>query len=219
MRTFAISDIHGCSALFDQALKKMELSKDDRLIILGDLINKGPDSKGVLDRVLELQRGGFQVQCLLGNHEKMFLDAVLSVYNQRVWLTNGGEQTLASFGVTAVEMIPPEYISMIGGFRYFIETPDYVLVHAALNMNLPDPFKDKTTMLWEKDSAKYLNQEWLGSRKLIHGHKPRTRQEIAAMVENKSGIICIDNGSFMDKEGYGGLSILQLETLDVSFVH
>jgi len=71
MRQIAISDIHGCARTFQALLDKIQLSTNDQLYLLGDYIDRGPDSKGVIDTILGLINAGYRVQTLMGNHEKM----------------------------------------------------------------------------------------------------------------------------------------------------
>ena len=217
MRTFVTSDIHGNNELFIKSLKQVGLKKEDRLILLGDLIDRGVDSKGVLDTVMLLIDTGFNVDCLIGNHEKMFLDASLSTTNLNHWLRNGGDKTLASFLTSSIEKIPENYFEFISSFKYHLESENFIFVHAALNMNINKPFTDIQTMLWERNPARYLNENWIGNRKLIHGHDPRSQGEILQAIENDEKIICIDNGIYFSKPNFGTLCILQLETLKVSF--
>ena len=217
MRTFVTSDIHGNNELFIKSLKQVGLKKEDRLILLGDLIDRGVDSKGVLDTVMLLIDTGFNVDCLIGNHEKMFLDASLSTTNLNHWLRNGGDKTLASFLTSSIEKIPANYFEFISSFKYHLESEKFIFVHAALNMTIDKPFTDIQTMLWERNPARYLNENLMGNRKLIHGHDPKSQEEILQAIENDEKVICIDNGIYFSKPNFGTLCILQLETLKVSF--
>jgi len=217
MRTFVISDIHGNNELFRNSLKQVGFNQEDRLILLGDLIDRGVDSKGVLDTVMLLMDTGFNLDCLIGNHEKMFLDASLSTINLNHWLRNGGDKTLASFLTNSIEKIPPNYFELISSFKYYLEIENFIFVHAALNMNIDKPFTDIHTILWERNPDKYLNGKWMENRKLIHGHHPRSQEEILQAIENDEKVICIDNGIYFSKPEFGTLCILQLETLKVSF--
>ena len=70
MNKFAISDIHGCAKNFKALLDRISLSLGDELYLLGDYIDRGPDSKGVIDHVWQLQKTGHTVHCLCGNHEQ-----------------------------------------------------------------------------------------------------------------------------------------------------
>lgn len=217
MRTFIISDIHGNNELFRKSLKQIGYKKTDKLIILGDLIDRGSDSKGVLDSVFLLLESGFNVECLIGNHEKMFLDALLSTNNLNLWLLNGGDKTLSSFFTSSIEKIPLKYYELLNSFKYFSEMENYIFVHAALNMKIENPYSDIHTILWERDPLKYINMEWLGKRKLIHGHNPKNQESIIKSIENDEKIICIDNGTYLNKMNFGALCVLELENLKTFF--
>lgn len=218
MRTFLVSDIHGNNELFRKALKQVAFKKTDKLIILGDLIDRGPDSKGVLDTILLLLDSGLNVECLMGNHEKLFLDAPLSIDNLNQWLINGGDKTLASFLVSSIEKIPQKYFDLVRSFHYYKEYDGFILVHAALNMKIEQPFSDLKALLWEREPIKYLDDVWLNGRKLIHGHTPQSQSSILESIEQSNPIICIDNGTFLKKENYGAICILHLEKLKPEFV-
>jgi serine/threonine protein phosphatase 1 len=92
LKKFAISDIHGCNRTFNEVLQKTGLNKDDQLFLLGDYIDRGPDSKGVIDTIFNLQNEGYQVHCLRGNHEQMLMDAWQKndFHYTRRWLMHGG---------------------------------------------------------------------------------------------------------------------------------
>jgi serine/threonine protein phosphatase 1 len=218
MRTFVISDIHGNNELFRKALKEVAFKKTDKLILVGDLIDRGPESKGVLDTVLLMLESGLDVECLMGNHEKLFLDAVLNTNNLNQWLLNGGDKTLSSFLTSSIEKIPKKYFDFVKSFKYYKEDKDFILVHAAINMKISDPFSDLQTILWERDQSKYLDLGWLGNRKVVHGHSPKSKTNIIKSIADGEQILCIDNGTFLKKEDYGAICVLQLENLKVTFI-
>lgn len=218
MRTFVISDIHGNNVAFRKALKHVKLKKTDRLIILGDFIDRGEDSKGVLDTILLLKDHNFDLVCLKGNHEQMLLDAFDNVNNLNSWLKNGGEKTLLSFLTSSINKIPSKYIDLIKSFTYYYENDNFIFVHASLNMTIENPFTDIETILWEREPFKYYDESWIKNRKLIHGHSPTAQNIITSSIENKSKIICIDNGSFLKREEYGSICILELENYKYNFI-
>ncbi|RXJ49557.1 metallophosphoesterase [Gelidibacter gilvus] len=218
MRTFIISDIHGKNELFKKALKMVKLKKNDTLILLGDLIDRGNDSKGVLDTIFLLKEHGFKIELVLGNHEKMFLDSYENEDEHTKWMINGGDKTLMSFLTSSIDKIPKKYINLIKSSKVYLEKEGFILVHAGLNMNIENPFEDIETILWERNPKNLLNQDWLGNRVLIHGHTPQTKTEITKQLEEN--IIGIDNGTYLSTEkGYGSLGILQLETKEIIFVN
>lgn len=218
MRTFVLTDIHGNNELFKKSLKRIDLKKADRLIILGDLIDRGNDSKGVLDTLLSLYEYGFYVKCLIGNHEKMFLDAFLNTNNLNHWLVNGGDKTLSSFLTSSIDKIPKKYFDLINSFEFYYESENYIFVHAALNMKIENPFLDIETILWEREPSKFIDNGWLGNRKLIHGHNPQNKESILNSINGNEKIICIDNGTYINKANYGSMCVLELDNFSVKFI-
>ncbi len=172
MRTLIIGDIHGCSGTFRKMVQEeMQLQKDDQLFLLGDYIDRGPDSKGVVDFILELRQKGFQVRTLRGNHEQLLIESANSKMVQGMWLNNGGVTTLESFGIKSVLELDPVYQQFFLKTEFYVETKDFILVHASLNFKAEDPLQDKMAMMWlreYKDENNYMN-----GRILIHGHTPK----------------------------------------------
>src|SRR5437868_5510570 len=97
MRTLAIGDLHGCALHLDRLLAAVQPTAEDTLIFLGDYVDRGPDSRGVIERVLQLKQTH---ECLFlkGNHELMMLRARTDSSEMRIWLQVGGAQTLGSYG-------------------------------------------------------------------------------------------------------------------------
>lgn len=218
MRTFIISDIHGNNNAFRKALKSVRLKKTDKLILLGDYIDRGDDSKGVLDTIILLIESGFNLTCLKGNHEELFLKSFESSNNLNIWLRNGGDKTLLSFLTSSIERVPQKYIDLINSFKNYYIHDKYIFVHASINMKINDPFSDIHTMLWERDFHKFYDDSWLGDRIIIHGHTPTSKEIIIKSINEKSKNINIDNGIFLDKENFGSLCILELEKLNYNFI-
>ena len=113
MSKYVMTDIHGCLKTFKQLIEKIGFSKSDRLYLLGDLIDRGPDSKGVIDYVWQLQNEGYKIECIEGNHEQMMVNAYQSMDWQRNWFFNGGWSTVESFQVNTPKDIPNEYFNFI----------------------------------------------------------------------------------------------------------
>jgi len=130
-RTFVIGDIHGCAAtlrrLVDGTLRPFP---DDRIYLLGDLIDRGPDSKGVLDFIFELRERGLSVSGVRGNHEEMFLQAGNGDYDLSLWNSNGGQTTLESFQADGPGDIPHRYRAFLGALPFYLLLDDFVIVHA-----------------------------------------------------------------------------------------
>ena len=189
-RRFAISDIHGCNQTFRKLLfETIDLQKNDQLYLLGDYIDRGPDSKGVLDTIIELMNNGYNVHCLLGNHERLLLQAYSIPDNAAVWLRNGGIQTLSSFDANGVSEMPHEYISFISKMDLYIELPNYYLVHAGFNFANTNFLEDTTAMLWIRDWYTNVNYNLLRGKRIIHGHTPRPKY----VLEQQMAITQIPN--------------------------
>ncbi len=214
-RTFVISDIHGCAAtlrrLVNDTLRPMP---NDRIYLLGDLIDRGPDSKGVLDFIFELRSRGFFVSSVRGNHEEMCLQAGGDHYYLELWIANGGQTTLRSFQANGPGYIPHRYRDFLASLPLYILLDDFVIVHAGLNFAPPNPFEDISAMLWTRSS--YVDRQRIGGRRLICGHTPVSR----AMLETSLNFnkIMLDNGCvFGGLPEMGSLAALELGSMSVYY--
>ena len=130
MRNFAIGDIHGCiNTLRSLIEEQIKPEPGDIVYFLGDYINKGPDSKGVLDYLLSLKTSNLSIKCLRGNHEQYLLDALQYPWEEVGFRSRGGQETLRSFGSRQVQDIPEQHIDFIsdrtsGGCRSFLKLND-----------------------------------------------------------------------------------------------
>ena len=181
MRKFAISDIHGCRKSFEALLDKIAFAQSDELYLLGDYIDRGPDSKGVIDFIWRLQESDYQVYCLKGNHEELMLTAFEDDedYKMNHWLMNGGVPTIQSFVTEDGKPdIPDAYFKFAESLEYYFEVDEFILVHAGLNFKIPNPLTDEVSMLWIRDWYERIDQKWLGDRVIVHGHTPIAKEEI-----------------------------------------
>ncbi len=218
MSTYAISDIHGCNKTFRLALKTIKLKKTDTLILLGDFIDRGPDSKGVLDTIMLLIENKFHVVCLKGNHEFMFLESLNDFSAKINWIKNGGDKTMLSFHTRRLESIPNKYIEFIKSFKLYHIENKYIFVHAGLNLNNENPYEDEVSMVWMRDVNKFMHNEWLNDKYIIHGHNPTQKNELLDQLELDYKIICIDNGCFLTKENYGNICVFDLTNFKMIFI-
>jgi serine/threonine protein phosphatase 1 len=218
-RRFAITDIHGCAATFRALVhQQLQLTPRDQLFLLGDYLNKGPDSRGVLDEILSLRRKGFHVVTLRGNHDQQLLDAIAEPEDeelQRRWQDKlEWAVTLDSFGVAEPHQVQPRYVKLLEELAYFEELDDYVLVHASLNFANPDKlWTDRDAMLNRREFAD-VDSAALGGRVLLHGHVPqplrKARRALKAATPPELGL---DTGCVYYKNAsYGNLCALDLDT-------
>ena len=184
MPQYAIGDIHGCSKTFKELLNKIGLNEGDELYLLGDYIDRGPDSKGVIDIIWALRDKGFKVICLRGNHESMLLDALKNREEQKNFMRNGGKQTLQSFDTVRPIDLPKEYIDFFESLPFYHEVGDCILVHAGLNFLEADPLTDTEAMMWIRNWYRWIDYNWLENRIILHGHTPISLLEMIDQCEN-----------------------------------
>jgi len=213
-RVFAIGDIHGCSNTFRKmVLEEINLQKSDVLYCIGDYIDRGNDSKGVIDLILELRTKGFTIHTLRGNHEQIMMDSGESKEMFRLWMVNGGDTTLRSFDAESYDDFAPEYKEFFEKTEFYLTAERYIFVHAGLNFNSADPFADKESMLWIRGFE--IDDKVLGNRIIIHGHTPTLLDSILAQDGRK--VINIDGGCvYKQREGLGNL--IGLNVLEHKFI-
>lgn len=212
MSIIAIGDIHGHLDHLNALIDKIDAQEDDTVVFIGDYIDRGPNSKGVINRVMQFQKEHSDTICLMGNHEKMMLDGLVrSVkvgprtygYSAKewyeIWMRNGGMNTLRSYpGTTGMygayfADIPEEHIEWMEGLRKYHIQNDFFFAHAGANpfYNLyGQALADDTNLLWGRD---HINMhefpEW--EMPVVCGHTPQLDGPI---VRDK--MICIDTGCF-----------------------
>jgi len=206
-RIFAIGDIHGCKKTFEKLLdEKIQIQKEDAVYCIGDYIDRGEDSKGVIDLIIQLRNEGYNIYALRGNHEQMMLDAIGNKKALRLWLDNGGKQTLESFRMKSLDNLPDQYFSFLNATEFYLQKDNYIFAHAGLNFNNEDIFEDKEAMLWERNF--YPQQPVLKNRLLIHGHTPIP---LAFILQQKGNCINIDGGCvYRNRPNFGNLVAINL---------
>lgn len=191
-RTIAIGDIHGCSAALESLLVAIGPQADDLIVALGDYVDRGPDSRGVIDRLLAL-RDECELVTLMGNHEALMLAAIDRPFddNLQFWLDCGGRETLASYG-GVLEDIPGEHEGFLRSLQLYHETENHFFVHA----NYIEDFdlEDQPThrLLWEHLSYDIPPPHESG-RVAVVGHTPQTSGKILDLGH----IVCIDTACVM----------------------
>lgn len=202
----AIGDIHGCLKSLKALWDKLEPHSDATHIFIGDYIDRGPDSKGVVDFLLSKQH---ERECvfLRGNHEQMLLKA-MEEGNSYNWLINGGKTTLDSYGEDAdLSNIPDEHMEFYRQTLPYYETEDYFFVHAGvppfktIEASKNDP-EDLHFFLWGRDHLNAFETPW--EKVVVFGHTPRP------YPIKKKKMIGIDTGCVYDKIGYGKLTSVLL---------
>lgn len=173
-RTFVIGDIHGCLTLLKRLIDKIPWDpKKDRLIFVGDYIDRGEDPKGVIDFILELKRISEKVDCILGNHEAMLLD-YLKGKNRELYLFNGGTVTLASYRFSRKNeddpLIPEDHLKFFNELKPYIELENYYIVHAGFRPGIKIEDQSLEDMIWIR--YEFIESDYDFGKKVIFGHTP-----------------------------------------------
>jgi serine/threonine protein phosphatase 1 len=193
-RRIAIGDIHGCELTLRKLLfDNLAIDKDDEIYLLGDLIDRGPRIREVIDDILQLRKYGYNLKAIKGNHEWLLIKSLKdnSVYD--LWMLNKGMTTLRSFDINDAAHLPDEYLIFFKKMPSFVELEDFILIHGGLNFEKKKPLKHKKSMVWiRNDKIRNKDMEEIGGKRLIVGHTPTPLKQILKL--NKTNRILIDGG-------------------------
>lgn len=209
-RIYAIGDVHGRLDLLDALLDQIAESEhrrepaDTAIIFLGDLVDRGPDSCGVVERAMELKAKGRVAALLMGNHEEIMLAAADGDLKMAgLFARVGGRETLLSYGVPAeiynsahVEEIPGlierhvpvSHLSFLRKFQDMYAVGDYLFVHAGIRPQVPVAEQNARDLRWIR--GEFLTYRGDHDAMVVHGHS------IADAVEERSNRINIDTGAY-----------------------
>lgn len=202
-RTIVFGDIHGCLAAFDTLLAAIQPESSDTIVTVGDYVDRGPDSKGVLDRLLELEQK-LNLVPLLGNHEEMMLAVLEHRMEPYGWLNHGGVETMESYGFNGdLNCVPKSHIDLIKRMPSFFETDTHFVVHANYDPQLPLSEQPNELLRWLK-ITEILPDPHMSGKRAVVGHTHDRQGEIFEVPH----LVCIDTYC------YGGhwLTALELES-------
>jgi serine/threonine protein phosphatase 1 len=175
MLTYAVGDIHGCLDLLLELLGRIQADaagRERRLVFLGDYIDRGPDSAGVIARLCELQAAEPEhVICLKGNHEDLMLKSIRRPDVLPVWLQNGGDAALDSFGCDDPAAVPANVVAWVRALPSHWEDGRRVFVHAGLRPGRDRLDQTDRDRLWIRDEFLRANYDF--GKLVVHGHTPR----------------------------------------------
>jgi serine/threonine protein phosphatase 1 len=179
----------------------------DTLVFLGDFIDCGPDSKGVIEQLIDLTSRS-QLIPILGNHEEMLLNALDSKSEYRYWLNLGGKQTLMSYSPYRMdlEVIPADHVRFIRGCRNYFETDTHIFVHANYDHERPISWTSGTKLRWEHLEPNRVRPHCSG-KKYVVGHTPQVNGEVLDL----GFLVCLDTDCCRG----GWLSALEVGTGNV----
>jgi serine/threonine protein phosphatase 1 len=195
MREFAIGDIHGCIGALHQLLEMIQPQKADTIVFLGDYVDRGPDSCGVIDTIIELNRK-CTVVSLIGNHEEMMLDSRNNPDAFKEWLNQGGRATLQSYGSRgfggSLGGVPEAHWDFLNSqVRDYWETDRNIFVHASLDPKLDMVEQSDLLLRWQvfRDPTRHKS-----GKQIVCGH---TSQKLGWPA-------IFDGGVCIDTYAYGG---------------
>jgi serine/threonine protein phosphatase 1 len=211
MRIYAIGDIHGRNDLLRNLLRQIEADDskrepaDTHIIFLGDLMDRGPDSAGVIETAMALQATGKKVRFLMGNHEEVFVRACRKndPKTTRFFLRIGGEATVLSYPITRAEyitldmeqlserlasLVPQEHLDFIESFEDQIVIGDYAFVHAGIRPGVPLSEQKPSDLRWIRED--FVDQRGDLEKVVVYGHT------IYDDVEERGSRIGIDTGAY-----------------------
>jgi serine/threonine protein phosphatase 1 len=187
---YAIGDIHGCLDHLERLLEEVNPDLHRyKLVFIGDYIDRGPNSRGVVDYIINLRKmyPAQNIICLKGNHEVMLLD-FLNGLNRELFLLNGGRSTLREYwgeywDRSSDLRLPPDHEEFYLSLKKYYETPDYIFVHGGLKPGVPLNEQDEEDLFW-------IRGEFIASfedfgRPVVFGHTPL---RYPLVMPNKIGI-------------------------------
>ncbi|HMK70068.1 MAG TPA: metallophosphoesterase family protein [Xanthobacteraceae bacterium] len=172
--TYAIGDIHGSLSKLQRLMERCARhaqGRPTRFVFLGDYIDRGPDSAGVVRYVIELQSQRREhVIALKGNHEAVALDVIDGTAPEDYWLALGGAATLRSYGVDRAQALPREHVDWLRSLRLSYDDGRRFFVHAGIDPEKPLAAQRDHDMLWIRDPFLLAQRDY--GRLVVHGHTP-----------------------------------------------
>jgi serine/threonine protein phosphatase 1 len=172
--TYAIGDIHGALHKLQSLLARCEAHADGRpatFVFVGDYIDRGPESSGVIRFLIELEaKMPGHVVALMGNHEAMALAVIDGTTPAANWLSQGGAATLRSYDVAHASELPREHVDWMRSLRLSRDDGRRFFVHAGIDPQLPLAAQDEFDLLWIREPFLFDDRDY--GRLIVHGHTP-----------------------------------------------
>ncbi len=200
-RTLAIGDIHGCLNALKILWKTINPQPSDQIIFVGDYVDRGPNTKGVIDFLIEI-KNKYNVIFLSGNHEEKLCLARFGGSEIKDWLAHwGGKETLESYGQNGIDAIPESHWEFIRTCKPYHETNSHIFVHANLEHDVPLECQTPFTLIHKKFGSPLPHSS---GKTMICGHTAQQSHH----PKNLGHAICIDT----DLGRGGWLTCLHVET-------
>ncbi|GAB4147148.1 MAG: metallophosphoesterase family protein [Planctomycetaceae bacterium] len=186
-RTLAIGDIHGCDVAFENLIETVQPSASDTLVILGDVVDRGPNTRRCVQLLHELSEI-CQLVFLMGNHEEMMLRAVHDRMWMETWLHYGGVETMQSYG-SSFSDIPERHVEFLRAGKPYFQTEKDIFVHANLEPETPLAKQETRWLRWKHLTGD--EQPFFTGKRVICGHA-RQSSGLPALL---TGWVCIDTSA------------------------
>lgn len=215
-RIFVVADVHGCSSELSVLLKfirsSQNLSKNDLVVFLGDYIDRGPDSRGVIDVLVDFKSLFPSSIFLKGNHEDMLMDFLGFGGNLgHAFLYNGGLETIQSYGISVfsppsemMRLLPEDHFSFFNSLQSIVSVNDYYLVHAGMNPKLDISSQTGEDLFWIRET--FLDAPHDFGKTIVFGHTPHRE-----VFDNRPFKIGLDTGLVFGNK----LTCLELNSGDI----
>lgn len=191
-RRIVIPDIHGCALTFKALLfKKIRITKEDQLFLLGDYIDRGKRNLETIDLILDLINSGFRIFPLRGNHEENLIEAWEDFKSLKHRKDKNFKNWIYSIDLLDQDnSLKPRVRNFINILPYYYELDKFVLVHAGFNFQITNPFEDYDSMIRIRKPSenKFLDKT------IIHGHVVKDLNKIKEQITDRSNVLSIDNG-------------------------
>lgn len=221
VRVYAIGDVHGCNDEFGRLLAQIDADHTRRpakrqvIVLLGDLVDRGPDSAGVVERAMHLSQSGREVRLIAGNHEELLLMSCEGDAKAlRVFARNGGRETALSYGIgedaydgadfdglqhLLEAHVPAGHRAFLSQLEDMVVIGDYAFVHAGIRPGVALADQDGVDLRWIRD--RFLTHAEPFEKFIIHGHT------ITEEVDEQPNRVGIDTGAYLG----GPLTAIALE--------
>lgn len=186
---YAIGDVHGCIDQLRDLEQKiaedgLDIEGEKWIVTVGDHVDRGPDSRGVIAHVMGPAPKGFRRFSLLGNHEQMMLDFFDNPSKHAYWLDEGGAETLAAYGIDLdsplrahepvrqllAERFPADHKAFLDALPICLSLPGWLFVHAGIRPGVPLSMQTDDDLIWIR--APFLTSQLTGGLRVVHGHTP-----------------------------------------------
>ena len=187
-RTLAIGDIHGCHVALEVLLEQLRVQPDDTVVIVGDVVDRGPGTRQSIELLLDLQVRA-KLVFIMGNHEEMMLDAIAGGELLAGWLRFGGQEAVLSYGADIAD-IPAEHVAFLRSSVDYYESDTDIFVHANLEPGVPLEQQQPEWLRWTRLTG--FETRHVSGKRVLCGHTP----QVSGLPAAWDGWVCLDTWAY-----------------------